>query len=86
MAQELQAGGYSAGQEVECDGASNGNDDDSQKTGHQCDVYNSCFSFDGFDMQLALRASMASEDSVASMAQMVASMASMAAMALMVLA
>ena len=33
---------------LECDGASNGNDDDSKKTGDQCDVYNSCFSFDGF--------------------------------------
>ena len=37
-----------AGQEVECDGASNGNGDDSQKIGYQCDVYNNCFSFDGF--------------------------------------
>ena len=33
---------------MECDGASNGNDDDSQKTGYQCEVSNSCFSFDGF--------------------------------------
>ena len=33
---------------MECDGASNGNGDDSQRTGHQCDVSDNCFSFDGF--------------------------------------
>ena len=33
---------------MECDGASNGNDDDTQKTGYQCDACKSCFTFDGF--------------------------------------
>ena len=33
---------------MECDGASNRNDDDSQKTGYQRDACNSCFCFDGF--------------------------------------
>ena len=37
-----------AREEVERDGTSNGNGDDSQKTGYQCDVYNNCFCFDGF--------------------------------------
>ena len=32
---------------MERDGASNGNGDDSLKIGYQCDVYESCFSFDG---------------------------------------
>ena len=34
---------------MECDGASdNENDDDSQKTGNQCDACDSCVGFDGF--------------------------------------
>ena len=38
----------SAGLDVECDGAPIGNGNDSQKSGHQCDGCNSCFSLGGF--------------------------------------
>ena len=35
---------------MECDGVSdNENDDDSQKTGNQCDACDSCVGFDGVD-------------------------------------
>ena len=33
---------------MECDGASNENDDESRKTGNQCDACDSCVGFDGF--------------------------------------
>ena len=66
-------------QEVECDGPSNGNGDDSQKTRYQCDVFNSCFSVDGF-------ADAVGSESIEDVASMASMMASMAPMALMVLA
>ena len=34
---------------MKCDGASNENDDDSQKMGNHCDACDSCVGFDGVD-------------------------------------
>ena len=63
---------------MERDGASNGNGDDSQKTGyHQCDFFYNCFSFDGFADAVGFESIVASDHCVASMASMV-TMASMA--------